>query len=78
MRWFVPFLLIGAAVYVAQYNSTHQDGVIVIAFLDLVPGIGSDPNTLGTRSWQLLLVLGVASLGLRIMANKKEAPQEEP
>ena len=77
MRWLVPLLLMGAAVYVAHHNSTHQDGVIVIAFLDLVPGIGSDPKTLGTRSWQLLLSLGVVSLGLRIMANKKEAQQDE-
>ena len=77
MRWFVPLLLIGAAVYVAQYNSTHQEGVIVIAFLDLVPGIGSDPKTLGARSWQLLLSLGVVSLGLRIMANKREAQEDE-
>ena len=77
MRWFVPLLLIGAAVFVAHHNSTTEDGVIIIAFLDLVPGIGSDPKTLGARSWQLLLGLGVVSLGLRILASRQQAREDE-
>lgn len=58
MRWFTPLALLGAAGFVAWYNATHPLEKLVFPFLELVPGVGSDPESLGSATVVTLAGLG--------------------
>jgi hypothetical protein len=63
VRWLLPFLFAGTALYVGSYNQTHTDRVLLFPFVEAIfPSTTNDPRAQGERSVQLLW--GVAGLTL--------------
>lgn len=71
-RYIGPAIFLAAAVWVYQHNQGASGSILLLPFVDLVPGYEEDVVAQGRLSWQILLGLGGFYLLTRVVGHLRE------
>lgn len=76
-RYLAPGLLLGAGAWAWYANSTDPASVMVLWGVHFVPGFETDLLAQGQLSWQILIGLGSALMGWRLVRDLRKSRAEE-
>ncbi len=66
-RFLVPLIFFAAAGFVWHYNGTHENGYLLLPFLEVVPDFAGDYEAQAAWSWRVIAGIGVTDLVLSII-----------
>lgn len=81
LRYIGPLILFGAAAYVWHYNTSNNGStVMLLPFLDLLPGFEGDIMRQADWSWKILAGIGgivlLITIGVDITRPRRETKDE--
>ncbi len=76
-RFVGPFLFLAASGWVFQHNREEHGSVLILPFLDVIPGYAGDLAAQGQLTWQILVGVGTVWLLWRFVGQLRESPSTE-